>query len=83
MPWAVVEFVESEVVEAVPQNWLNRPSGVGQDRVFYWWPPRKSQKYKHLISVVWKEQTTMKYGSSAMDMVSCMFISRTKRCSLA
>lgn len=49
MPWAVVEFVESEEVEAVPQNWLNRPSGVGQDRVFCWWPPQKSQKIKHLI----------------------------------
>lgn len=49
MPWAVVEFVESEVVEAKPQKWLNRLCGVGQDRVFCWWPSQKSQKYKDLI----------------------------------
>lgn len=47
MPWAVVEFVQSEEVEAVPQNWLN--SDADADEVFCWWPPQKSQKIKELI----------------------------------
>ncbi|XP_054261017.1 uncharacterized protein LOC128985496 isoform X2 [Macrosteles quadrilineatus] len=46
MPWAVVEFLTSEEVEAVPRNWIIKH----EDNLMCLWPPPKVHKLTDLIA---------------------------------